>query len=38
MIAAPLTKLSRKGGFHWDKVTDGAFHALQRALTTALVL
>jgi hypothetical protein len=36
--AVPLTKLTWKGGFHWDEAADGAFCALQRALTTAPML
>ena len=37
-IAAPLTALLKKEAFHWSPAADEAFRALQRALTTALVL
>jgi hypothetical protein len=37
-IAAPLTKLTRKGGFCWDEAAGEAFRLLQRALTTVPVL
>jgi hypothetical protein len=37
LMASP-TKLTNKGGFCWDEAASEAFHALQRALTTASVL
>jgi hypothetical protein len=37
-LAAPLTKLTKKGGFRWDEEAEAAFRELQRALTTAPVL
>jgi hypothetical protein len=37
-ISHPLTKLLRKKGFVWNTEAEDAFRALQRALTTALVL
>jgi hypothetical protein len=38
IIAAPLTALLRKDGFRWNVDAEGAFRALQQALTTAPVL
>ncbi|WVZ78347.1 hypothetical protein U9M48_026076 [Paspalum notatum var. saurae] len=38
VIAEPLTRLLRKEGFSWSPEADAAFHKLQQALTTALVL
>jgi hypothetical protein len=38
VIAAPLTALLRKDGFRWNVDVEGAFRALQQALTTAPVL
>ncbi|XP_048323214.2 uncharacterized protein LOC107404744 [Ziziphus jujuba] len=37
-IAAPLTKLLSKEGFHWTQECDVAFQQLKTALTTAPVL
>jgi len=37
-IAAPLTALLKKDGFHWNEDAERAFRALQRALTAAPVL
>jgi hypothetical protein len=36
-IAAPLTKLTRKGGFCWDEAVGETLCALKRTLTTVLV-
>ena len=36
LIAAPLTKLLKKEGFHWSPEVDAAFAALKQALSTAL--
>jgi hypothetical protein len=37
-IKAPLTKLLRKGSFHWTLEAADTFRALQRTLTSAPVL
>lgn len=38
VMATPLTALLRKAGFRWTGEVEMAFRALQRVLTTALVL
>lgn len=37
-IAAPLTQLLSKVGFHWNSEAESAFRTLKKALTTAPVL
>jgi hypothetical protein len=37
-IMVPLTRLLRKEGFRWNTEVEVAFHVLQLALTSALVL
>lgn len=37
VIAAPLTRLLRRGAFAWDNEIEAAFQALKRALTTGPV-
>ncbi|XP_030930971.1 uncharacterized protein LOC115956825 [Quercus lobata] len=37
-IAAPLTQLLKKDGFHWSEATEKAFHTLRQAMIQAPIL